>query len=789
MRKAQRRILGLVMTLSLSFGAAFAPLGEAWAKEEWEESFILPIEEGEEGNLDGEGDIAAEDEDRDNESDISEEAMYAGNQSVSGIGYAIPDGDYELVSAMDTSYHLNVSEGSISLDSGADVSLSHRADPTETQASFTLTYLDNGFYSIKMKGSDMSLDAVGGANDGQNTVQMRAFDNSIGQQWSVSFEQFDGQYKGYRIQARSNGMSLDAQEVLSEIGKNIQLCSKLDEDRQGWLLIPCNPSQPVSEGRYILLSEVDILDENKLELDVEGDSPEVSEDANIQIWHDEECLSRYNSFDLKALENGYYKLIHHVSGKALTLYEGSLENHANISLHSADGSDSQQWAITEEGAGYLLRSRCSGLIINLESGEAENGANVEQDCYTGSASQIWHFVPAEYTVSYDANGGTGAPEPQIKYYKEAVVISSQIPVREGYEFKIWHGKDGAHAIGVKPGEAMNGLMTEHDVMLFAEWEKASEAYPPSSNLNKFASLSEGTIVVGQKADVSEFFGETYKMYKITETSVKGAASVSSKGILTGKKAGEIVVAGYEKDGKEWIEADSAQFTIEKPSFAEKTHTATIAYETIDLNEFLRNTTCSPDNWLSDKQKVAEVDKYGTATILGNGKTKITAVFGDGKNAAKYSFTLAVKIPYISKSKSSLLTGEKITLKLKNTNKTPLWTSTNPSVAGVNSKGVVTAYKGGYAAIKAWVDGVSYSVSISVQSPVLKKGKTTLKYGETTTLSLKKTKFKKITWQSCNNGIVKVVKGGKVKAMIYNGAATLTAYADGHAIYQVVIWIK
>lgn len=44
---------------------------------------------------------------------------------------------------------------------------------------------------------------------------------------------------------------------------------------------------------------------------------------------------------------------------------------------------------------------------------------------------------ASYTVSYNANGGSGAPANQTKYYGQTLTLSSTIPTRTGYTFKGW----------------------------------------------------------------------------------------------------------------------------------------------------------------------------------------------------------------------------------------------------------------------------------------------------------------------------------------------------------------
>ncbi len=42
-----------------------------------------------------------------------------------------------------------------------------------------------------------------------------------------------------------------------------------------------------------------------------------------------------------------------------------------------------------------------------------------------------------YNISYNANGGSGAPSSQTKYYDKLLSLSSLKPIRTGYTFKGW----------------------------------------------------------------------------------------------------------------------------------------------------------------------------------------------------------------------------------------------------------------------------------------------------------------------------------------------------------------
>lgn len=66
--------------------------------------------------------------------------------------------------------------------------------------------------------------------------------------------------------------------------------------------------------------------------------------------------------------------------------------------------------------------------------------------YTGNAAlalyAIW--IPHTYSVTYDANGGTGAPDAQTKTQDVTLTLSSTIPTRDGHDFKGWNtASDGS----------------------------------------------------------------------------------------------------------------------------------------------------------------------------------------------------------------------------------------------------------------------------------------------------------------------------------------------------------
>lgn len=73
-----------------------------------------------------------------------------------------------------------------------------------------------------------------------------------------------------------------------------------------------------------------------------------------------------------------------------------------------------------------------------------------------------------YTVSYNANGGTGAPSAQTKVHGEALTLSSVVPNRSQYVFDGWSTTQGGQ-VEYQPGDSYT---TDAAVTLYAVWHLA-----------------------------------------------------------------------------------------------------------------------------------------------------------------------------------------------------------------------------------------------------------------------------------------------------------------------------
>lgn len=99
----------------------------------------------------------------------------------------------------------------------------------------------------------------------------------------------------------------------------------------------------------------------------------------------------------------------------------------------------------------------------------------------GSGSKSVTFtVPAlpSYTISYHANGGSGAPSSQKKYYGKSITLSTTKPTRTGYTFLGWSTSSSATSATWSAG---GSYTTNASDTLYAVWR--TNTYTVSFNAN------------------------------------------------------------------------------------------------------------------------------------------------------------------------------------------------------------------------------------------------------------------------------------------------------------------
>lgn len=103
---------------------------------------------------------------------------------------------------------------------------------------------------------------------------------------------------------------------------------------------------------------------------------------------------------------------------------------------------------------------------------------------------------ASHTVSYNANGGSGAPGAQTKWYGSTLTLSSTRPTRTGYTFQGW-ATSASGGVAYQPGQAYGN---DANITLYAVWKANTWAVKYNANGGS-----------GAPADQIKTYGQTLKL--------------------------------------------------------------------------------------------------------------------------------------------------------------------------------------------------------------------------------------------------------------------------------------
>ena len=133
---------------------------------------------------------------------------------------------------------------------------------------------------------------------------------------------------------------------------------------------------------------------------------------------------------------------------------------------------------------------------------------------------------------------------------------------------------------------------------------------------------------------------------------------------------------------------------------------------------------APVAWASSDASTATVDDAGLVTAEANGTASVTATSGAAAGSAAVTVRQQVASVVLSPPRASLAEGDSVRLHAEARDSGGnevagtafLWASTDPSIAAVDSTGLVQARVRGAAQISATADGVSGTAEITVTRP-------------------------------------------------------------------------
>lgn len=276
----------------------------------------------------------------------------------------------------------------------------------------------------------------------------------------------------------------------------------------------------------------------------------------------------------------------------------------------------------------------------------------------------------------------------------------------------------------------DGILEEKcDVAVYAP--VASVKIAASNGSGKSGQASSAKLVIGGKMNIAELTSvlpedatEKGIQYTIDNEEV---AEISDNGLLTAKAKGNVVVTATSMENSskpksaslkisilqpvEKIELEESRFNVGNGS----THKLT--YKVMPENADDQNIT-----WVSDDPDIAAVSKAGVVTGKGTGTCTITGTANDGSGVtatAEVTVITAVKKIALSDKTLSLIVGDSDSVSAEvtpqnATDTTLLWSSSDESVATVDTYGTIKAKSSGKCTITASAaDGSGASASIAI----------------------------------------------------------------------------
>lgn len=183
----------------------------------------------------------------------------------------------------------------------------------------------------------------------------------------------------------------------------------------------------------------------------------------------------------------------YTANAGVTLYAVWKLNTYAITYNANGGTGAPANGTKNYGQAYTISSTKptrSGYTFNNWKGSnnityAAGGtiaANVNQAV---TLTAQWTLIT--YTISYNANGGSGAPSNQTKNYGQTLVLSSTVPTRKGYKFLGWSTSSTATSATYSAG---GNYTANAAAVLYAVWQQTYFA-PTISNLTATRAIANG----------------------------------------------------------------------------------------------------------------------------------------------------------------------------------------------------------------------------------------------------------------------------------------------------------
>ena len=447
-------------------------------------------------------------------------------------------------------------------------------------------------------------------------------------------------------------------------------------------------------------------------------------------------------------------------------------------------------------------------------------ATVSGESVSGSTASVTIKAVKEgkTRVTYaatDGSGVTGSFVVVVKPLVQAIDLSPNVlvitPTTTGASFKVvvtpedagnqvlsWSSSDESICSVDKDGKlypkskgtcTITGVTTDGtNLTATATLRVAAQATSVTINKEE-ASLTSGKTLT-LKATVTTADGEKYNDVEWTSGDTN-IATVDKNGVVTAKYPGKVVIKATALDGT-YQGATCIVTVLQGATGVEIPETETVGVgESVKLTAQVFPEYASNQEviWTSSDDSIAYVDDKGVVVGKREGVAIITCTTVDGgfSDTCKVSVVISAQNVTLNKTSVKIEAGYNYQLvatvtPANTTNKTVVWSSSDETVAKVNSNGLVSVLAGGTCVITATtVSGVSASCTLTVieypSGVEVDSNVRNMYVGQVATLTATVLPLtatnRDVTWSTSNDKIVSVNAKGVITALS-RGTAIITA---------------
>lgn len=170
---------------------------------------------------------------------------------------------------------------------------------------------------------------------------------------------------------------------------------------------------------------------------------------------------------------------------------GGSVNLNTFGTYASSGSGSFTGTYSISGNGSATKA----IAVTFRNYNTDNGDSATTTVTFNVTVPAW----TSYTVSYNANGGSGAPSSQTKWKNQTLTLSSTKPTRTGYTFSKWNTKSDGSGTSYSSG----GSYTANSAAtLYAIWNENALTVNYYSNYADYGTFQGEVLSVGENKNVN-----------------------------------------------------------------------------------------------------------------------------------------------------------------------------------------------------------------------------------------------------------------------------------------------